>query len=147
MRGVQKGRGDAGRVGHTAGLQNHMLRRLRPFQDTGHGLDEVVANRAADTAIRKADNLTFVHTDDEFGVDVEGTEIIDQHRHAQSVVAGEDAIEQRRLPGTEEPGKDRDRDRLGIVTGHRVLSSFDPTHLRDPSLLAPSNAACRPMAA
>jgi hypothetical protein len=42
--------------------------------------------------------------DDQLGVDVYRAEVVDQHRHAQAVVAVQDPVEQRRLSRAEKPG-------------------------------------------
>ena len=60
-----------------------------------------------------------------FFINVDGTEIIHEHRDAQAVVAGEDAVEQRGLAGTEKAGEDGDRGRVRI----RVQFTIDRVQL------------------
>ena len=49
--------------------------------------------------------LIFCCNSSTFFINVDGAEIIHEHRDAESVIAGEDAVEQRRLPRAEEAGE------------------------------------------
>ena len=50
--------------------------------------------------------------DDELGIDVDRAEVVHQHGDPEAVIAGQDAVQQRRLAGAEEAGQDGQRDGL-----------------------------------
>lgn len=97
-------------VRHAAQLDEHVLGGLGSSQQTETGVGQILADRAADAPVGETDRLAL-DTHHEPGVDVHGTEVIDEHRGPHSVARGQDVIEQRRLAGAEEPAKDRDGDR------------------------------------
>ena len=72
-------------------------------------------DRAANATVGQTDDIAF-HANDEFGIDVDRAEVVDQHRHAQAVVAVENAIEKRGLSGAEKAGDDRQRDQRMIAS-------------------------------
>ncbi len=57
-------------------------------------------------------NRVLLDAGNELGVDVDGAKVVDQDTHPQTVLPVENAIEQRRFPGTEEASQKRDRDRI-----------------------------------
>ena len=90
--GIVEGRGDTGGIGDAAGFEQDVFDGFRSREQGVDRLDEVVADLAADAAIGQADHVA-VHADDEFGVDVDRAKVVDEHAHAQAVIAGQDAIE------------------------------------------------------
>jgi hypothetical protein len=62
--------------------------------------------------------------DHHFGIDVDRPEIVDQHRHAQSVIAIQDAVEQGRLSGAEKSGQDGDGDNRAVRKIHVATASL-----------------------
>ena len=87
---------------------------LRACEQGDDRLDEIVANLAADAAVGQADHV-IVHPDDEFGVDIDRAKVVDEDPHAQAVIPGQDAIQQRRLSRPEKAGQDRDRNGFAVV--------------------------------
>ena len=83
-------------------------------------VDQIVADVAADAAVGEADDVPFaLDSDDEVGVDVDRAEVVHQDRYAKAVIAGEDAVQQRRLARAEEPRQHGERD--GFACGSRRL--------------------------
>ena len=76
----------------------------------GHCSGQIVADVAADAAVGEIDDVAIVfNADDELGIDVDGTEVVHQHRDAQAVIAGQDAVQQRRLASAKKAGQDGQR--------------------------------------
>ena len=98
------------RVGHAAGLDDHVFRRVVALNQAKHGVEQVIADGAADATIAQVDCLAL-HADDQLGVDVDRAEVIDQHRDLEAVPAIEDAVEQGGLAGAQKAGDDGDRQR------------------------------------
>ena len=69
--------------------------------------NKIAADRAADAAVIHLKDL-FVRVDDEIVVDTDLAEFIDDDRKPLAVRLGENAVEQRRFPGAEIAGQDRD---------------------------------------
>ena len=105
----EEGLRDRRRIGKPGGLdQNPVQVTLAPHQP-GEDADEITPHRAADATVVHLENL-FVRVDDEIIVDADLAEFIDDDRIALAVGLGEDAIEQRRLAGTEITGEHGDGD-------------------------------------
>jgi hypothetical protein len=101
------------RVGHTARLDHDLLRPLGQIGHPQDRADQVRADAAADAAIGQADHAV-PDLGDQLRIDVDGTEVVDQHGNATTVLALQDAVEQRGLSRAEKPGHDGDRDRRGL---------------------------------
>ena len=111
---VHEGERDARRLGHSAGLEQDVLGLVVPAQHLHHRSDQIIADVAADTAVGEADDVPFaLHPDDEVGVDVDRAEVVHQDGDTKAVIAGEDAVQQRRLACTEEPCQHREWNSLG----------------------------------
>src|SRR5208282_5940502 len=97
---------------------------LRACEHGADRFDEVVANLAADAAIGEADHIT-VHADDEFGVDIDRAEVVDEDSDTQAVITGQYAIQQGRLSRSEKAGQDRQRNGFAVVVYdlHKCLLS------------------------
>ena len=95
----------AGCIG-TLGTRHHLR----------HRGDQIVANVAADTAIREIDDVPLAFdADNELGINVDRTEVVHQYSDAQAVVAVENAVEQRRLARAEKACEHRQGDRRRFV--------------------------------
>ncbi len=112
--GIAEGHEDPGGIGDATGFEQDVFDGLRACEQGDDRLDEVVANLAADAAVGQADHVV-VHADDEFGVDIDRAKVVDEDAHAQAVIPGQDAIQQRRLSCSEKAGQDRDRNGLAVV--------------------------------
>ena len=106
--GIIEGHEDPGGIGDAAGFEQHVFDPLRACEQGGDRLDEVVANLAADAAVGQTDHVT-VHADDEIGVDIDRAKVVDKDSHTQTVISGQDAIQQGRLSRSEKAGQDRQR--------------------------------------
>ena len=104
---VEGGR-DPGRIGYPTRLEHDVLGTLGQIDRCQNRLDQVVADGAADTAVRQAGD-TGLNTGHEVRIDVDVAEIVHEHGDAQSVIAFQDAIQQGRFPRSEEPRQDDDR--------------------------------------
>ena len=91
---------------------NLPLRRNETFDDA----DQVAAHGAADAAVIHLEDF-LVGVDHEVVVDADLAEFIDDHGVFLAVRLGQDAVEQRRLPGSQITGQDRD----GNFIGHSAL--------------------------
>ncbi len=117
---------DAGRVGHSAGLEQDVFGLLGTRHHLRHRGDQIVADVAADAAVGEIDDVPLAFdADHEFGVDVDRAEVVHQDRDPQAVIARQNAIQQRRLAGAEKAGQDGQRDglRAGLV-GRGHLTPF-----------------------
>jgi hypothetical protein len=115
---LEKGVQHRNRGGNPAQLDEQVLGPFGPLQQPEAGPDQVVADGAADAAVGEVDRVAL-DPDDELGIDVDRTEVIDENRGAHAVVAAQDVIEQRRLPGAEKPGDQGDGDLWTILaSGH-----------------------------
>ena len=113
-------------IGHAAGLEQDVFGPLGTSHDLRHRSDQIVADVAADAAIGEIDDVPVVFdSDDEFGVDVDRAEVVHQHGNPKTVIARQNAIQQRRLAGAEESGEDGQRHR---VRGRLIIAP--PLHLR-----------------
>src|SRR5437773_2486369 len=63
---------------------------------------------------------------DEFGANIDRAKVVHEHRDAQAVVAGQDAVEQRGLTGAAEAGKDRGGHRSTL---HNDRFRFERVHV------------------
>ena len=101
---------NAGGVGHSAGLEQDVFGLFGTSHELGHRSGQIVADVAADAAVGEIDDVPVVlHSDDEFSVDVDRTKVVHQHRDAKAVIAGQDAVQQRRLAGAKKAGQDGQR--------------------------------------
>ncbi|MNQ86837.1 hypothetical protein D3C85_1020390 [compost metagenome] len=112
---IAQGVGDLRWIRHSAGLDHDVLRPILPVvQQAAELFNEITLHSAADAAVGQADGGLGL-ADDQLAIDIDGTEVVDHHRHAQAVVAGEDAVQQGGLAGAEEAGHQGH--------GNRVLSA------------------------
>ena len=103
---------NAGGVGDSAGLEQDVFGLLGTSHEFGHCSGQIVADVAADAAVGEIDDVAIVfNSDDELGIDVDGTEVVHQHRDAQAVIAGQDAVQQRRLASAKKAGQNGQRHR------------------------------------
>jgi hypothetical protein len=115
IRRVDEGHVDARRVGDPARFQDDVLDRLVAVDQRRDRLDEIVADLTAHTPVRQRHH-PVLDIDDEFGVDVDRPEVVHEDPDREPVITGEDVIDQRRLPGPEEAGQDRQRDRQSLCS-------------------------------
>jgi hypothetical protein len=87
----REGDGDAGRLGHAAGFEQDVFGPLGPVDRLDHRIDEIIADGATDAVVGEADDVAF-NGDDEVSINLDGAKVVDEHRHAQPVVAGQDAV-------------------------------------------------------
>ena len=103
---MQEGHHDPLGIGHPAGLEDHVVDRVSAFEELFQGSHEVVPDFAAHAAVGEIDRV-ILYAFNQLGVDVDGTEIIDQYTDSKAVMPVENAIEQRRFSGTQETGEER----------------------------------------
>lgn len=102
------------------------------------GLHEVIAQRAAGTAVGQFHEAVFTPgqvalAGDEGGVDVDLGEVVDDDSDAASVAVREHRIEQGCLTGAEEPGQD----------GHRGATACGGSYrLHHPSVVEDNDPVC-----
>ena len=78
-----------------------------------HRGNQIVADVAADTAVGESDDIPLAFdADHELGVNVDRTEVVHQHCDPQAVIAGQNAVQQRRLAGAKKAGQDGQRHSL-----------------------------------
>ena len=75
---VEERRVDAGGIGDTTRLEDDVLDRFVAVEQLGDGVDEIVTDLAAHAAVGEADHAVL-DVDDEFGVDVDRSEVVDEH--------------------------------------------------------------------
>ena len=110
----RRGIGEAGRLDDDR--VEPALALHQPLDDA----DEVAAHRAADAAVVHLEHF-LVRADDEFVVDADLAELVDDDRVALAVRLAQDAVEQRRLAGAEIAGEDGDGNFLRLVArGHAL---------------------------
>ena len=115
---LKKGIQNRNRIGNAAQLDEQVLGSLGPPQQPEAGPDQVVADGAADAAVGEVDRVAL-NPDDEFGVDIDRTEVVDENRDAHAVVAAQDVIEQCRFAGSEKPGNQGHGDtETDFASGH-----------------------------
>ncbi|MNI04790.1 hypothetical protein D3C73_577230 [compost metagenome] len=110
--GVGEGDRDACRVGNTAGFEDHIFGLLRAHQYLLDRLQQVVAHRTAHATIGQADHVT-VNADDQFSIDVQRAEVVDQHGNTQAMVFAQQTIKQSGLAGPQKTGQHGQRSGLG----------------------------------
>src|SRR5271167_4018638 len=122
--GIVEGHEDPGWIGYATGFKQDVLGPFGPVDRFDDGFEQVVANLAADAAVRQAHHVT-IHPDDEFGVDIDRAKVVDEDPHAQAVIPGQDAIQQRRLARPEKAGQDRYRNGFAVVLDDfHIIYSF-----------------------
>ena len=102
----------------TGRLDQHHLRAGAP-RDLVDGRPELRlhAHFVADAAAGQLHHVARAALD-ESRVDVDATELVDDHRHPTSVLRAEDAVQDRRLARPQEAGQENER-RLALTGGHR----------------------------
>src|SRR5208337_2742501 len=118
---IVEGGENSGGISDAAGFEQNVFDGFRALEQRNYRLDQVVANLAAHAAVGQADHVV-IHPDDEFGVNVDCAEVVDEDAHAQTVVASQDAVQQRRLARAEKPGQDGDRHGFAVVGYHSFAS-------------------------
>jgi hypothetical protein len=105
-------------IGQSGGFDHDGIEPSGAAHEAFNHADQVAAHRAAHAAIvHLVDFLVGFH--DQLVVDADFAEFVDDHGVALAVVFGEDAVEQRRLAGTEIAGQHGDG-KLGLRIGHQV---------------------------
>lgn len=89
-------------------LDDHIFGRLRATDDLQRRQQQVIAHRAADTAIRQA-NRFALNVHHQLRININCAEIIDQDGHTQTMIGMQDTVEQRRFACTEKAGQDGQR--------------------------------------
>src|SRR5210317_541772 len=97
---LEKGIQDWNRIRDTAQLDEQMVGSLGPPQQPEASPDQIIADGAADAAVGKLDGVVL-DPDDELGVDIDRAKVVDEDRGAHTVVAAQNVVEQRRLPGAQ----------------------------------------------
>jgi hypothetical protein len=101
---IQEGHHDAFGVGHTARFQDDVVDRVLSCEQLLQRVNEVVADFAADATICETDCI-LLHAIDEFGVDIDGAKIVNEHAHPQAMLPVKNPVQQRGLSGAEEAGQ------------------------------------------
>ena len=104
---------DAGGVSHPARFDDDAFGSWIELDEIVERRGEAVDQRAADASVRQSDGGTVAPVE-QLGVDVERTEVVDEHGDAL-VGDGEQMVEQGGLAGAEVPADDGDGD---DVVGH-----------------------------
>src|SRR5690606_31056282 len=110
--GLRNGR----RIGKAGRLDNDSVKFPLALQKAFDDADEIAAHRAAYAAIVHLEHF-LIRADDEFVVDADLAEFIDDDGVALAVLLGENAVEKGGLAGAEIAGEDGD----GDFVGHRSL--------------------------
>ena len=88
---------DRGRIGDAAGLDEDLVRAPAPVQQAIDRAHQIIAHGAADAAVGEGEGVPAVRRY-EAAVDVQLSEIVDEHRVAHAVGTREDAVRQGGLP-------------------------------------------------
>src|SRR6185312_5900429 len=91
------------------GFDDDMVEPVRLREQLEQGLDQRIADRAAQAPVGERDRVAAVGCD-QLAVDVERAEIIDQHCESPPRRTGQQPVEQGRLARAEEPTDDGERD-------------------------------------
>jgi hypothetical protein len=124
------------RIGEPGGFNDDAVHPYAPPHEAAENADEIAAHSAADAAVVHLEDF-FFGIDDQVVVDTDLAEFIDDDGIALAVGLGEDSVQQRRLPGTEITGDDRDRVWFAAGCIGRVLllmlktSASWPTSMRE----------------
>ena len=123
--------GDAAGIGHARRLDHDMIEAFRSFQQGQERGHQRIADRAAEAAVGERDRVAGV-VGHEPPVDVEGAEVVHQHREAPSGGAAQQAVQQRGLAGSQEAADHGEGNRIAGHTNDRpqhcsVLSSNECT--------------------
>ena len=99
------------RQGEPGGLDEDMLRRVRPVEELVEGGDEVVGDGAADAAVRQFDDVLLGATADaaafdEGTIEAEIAELVDDDREPAPARVLEEVAQERRLARAEKAGDD-----------------------------------------
>ena len=106
--------GDAPGIGDAAGLDHHGVEALALLQHADQGHGEVIADLAAHAAIGQRNGVATVGLD-QACIDVERTEVVDQHGQPLAIRMAQPVVEQRGLAGAQETADDRERQPLSHV--------------------------------
>ena len=129
----EEGLGDGARIGNAASLDDDVVELdLAPAAtqaQISENLGQVAADRAADAAVVHVHNLFPVRLNKQIRVDVLLAEFIFDNGDLVVVVLAEDAIQQRRLAGTEKTRKNRHRNVRLLFFNHHffILVNNEPT--------------------
>ena len=99
---------DPTRVGHAACLDQDVVDGIAVFHQCDHRVDQPSGERAADTAVRKLHD-PGVGAFDQTPVDVEGAEVIHQHREASVLRLRQHIVQEARLAGAKKAADDCER--------------------------------------
>jgi len=113
------------------GFDDDVVGPVGPRQQGLHGGDELVGDGAADATVRELDHILFAAglvaaAGEDFLVDAEFAELVDDQRDALALRVGEKVTDERRLAGAEEAGDDGD----GDLFGHGWTSTDKGRHPR-----------------
>lgn len=115
---IHEGQRDAGGVGHPARLKQDIFGLFGTGQHLRDRGDQILTNAAADTPVGEIDHIPVaLNADNEFGIDVDRPEVVDQYRDPKAVVAGKNAVQKRRLASAQEAREDCQGDavRAGLL--------------------------------
>ena len=105
----EEGLYDGSGISETRGFYQDVIELCTAFYQAADDSDEVAADGAADAAVIHFEYF-FIRVDDEIMVNADFAKFIFDHRDAEAVVFGQDAVEQGSFTGAEESGEDSDRE-------------------------------------
>ncbi len=108
------------RVGEAGRLDDDRVEPALPLHQPFDDADEVAAHGAADAAVVHLEHF-LVGADDEFVVDADFAELVDDDRVALAVRLAEDAVQERRLAGAEIAGEDGHGNFFGLASFRHAL--------------------------
>ena len=111
----EEGLCDWRRVGKARGFDQNAVELALALQQVADDADQIAAHGAANTPIVHFEDF-FVGIHDELVVDADVAEFVDDDRVFAAMLLGKQAVEQRRLAGTEIAGQHGHRD--GGSLGH-----------------------------
>ena len=93
-----------GRIRQAGGFDHQVIEAITPLHQVADDPNQIAAHRAADAAVVHLEDL-LIGINYQLVVDAHLAELVDDHRHLEAVLVGEDPVEQGRLAGTEVTGE------------------------------------------
>jgi hypothetical protein len=100
--------GDLPRIGHTAGFDDNVIEVAGPVADPADRGGETVNEAAAGTAVGEVDGIPVMAAD-EFDVNVDTAEVVDQHCDPQAAGVGQQVVQECGLARAEVTADDGER--------------------------------------
>ena len=116
----EEGLRDRRRIGEAGRLDDDRVEPALALHQPLDDADQVAAHGAADAAVVHLEHF-LVGADDEFVVDADLAELVDDDGVALAVRLGEDAVQQRRLAGAEIAGQHGDGNFFGLAGFRHAL--------------------------